>query len=202
MLSTGAAFYFALGLNIFSPQILDQPLSFIVYFLLFWPLQGVAVGTAVGSLIRVNDYLSQVARNEPIMLTQLERYSCCATLPVVFFSGTSVASTVGIYIWLVHWVTLVSRDFEGTPHKTLKAQAMAVSIDLTGKRGVIFGVANPRSIAWAIAERLAEAGAELAFTYQNERLKAPVEKAISALDNPMLLECDATVDSQVQASNL
>ena len=96
-------------------------------------------------------------------------------------------------------MTLVSRDFDRSPHITLKAQAMAVSIDLTGKRGVIFGVANPRSIAWAIAERLAEAGAELAFTYQNERLKAPVEKAVSALDSPMLLECDATVDAQVQA---
>lgn len=76
---------------------------------------------------------------------------------------------------------------------------MAVSIDLTGKRGVIFGVANQRSIAWAISERLSEAGAELAFTYQNERLKAPLEKTTAGLDNPMLLECDATDDDQVQA---
>ena len=76
---------------------------------------------------------------------------------------------------------------------------MAVSIDLTGKRGVVFGVANQRSIAWAISERLAEAGAVLAFTYQNERLRAPVEKATSALGSPVLLECDATDDDQVQA---
>ena len=76
---------------------------------------------------------------------------------------------------------------------------MAVSIDLTGKRGVVFGVANQRSIAWAISERLAEAGAELAFTYQNERLRAPVEKATSALGSPVLIECDATDDDQVQA---
>ena len=40
---------------------------------------------------------------------------------------------------------------------------MAVSIDFSGKRGVVFGVANQRSIAWAISERLIEAGAELAF---------------------------------------
>ncbi|MBT4126877.1 MAG: enoyl-ACP reductase [Chloroflexi bacterium] len=75
---------------------------------------------------------------------------------------------------------------------------MAVSIDLKGKRGVIWGVANQRSIAWAISERLAEAGAELAFTYLNERLKEPVEKATAGLDNPILLECDATNDEQVQ----
>lgn len=76
---------------------------------------------------------------------------------------------------------------------------MAVSIDLTGKRGVIWGVANQRSIAWAISERLAEAGAELAFTYLNERLKEPVVKATVSLDNPILIECDATDDAQVQA---
>jgi len=76
---------------------------------------------------------------------------------------------------------------------------MAVSIDLTGKRGVIWGVANQRSIAWAISERLAEAGAELAFTYLNERLKEPVQKATAGLDNPILLECDATDDAQVQS---
>ena len=76
---------------------------------------------------------------------------------------------------------------------------MAVSIDLKGKRGVIWGVANQRSIAWAISERLAEAGAELAFTYLNERLKEPVEKATASLGNPILIECDATDDAQVQS---
>ena len=48
-------------------------------------------------------------------------------------------------------------------------------------------------------DRLAEAGAELAFTYLNERLKDPVTRATAGLDNPMLLECDATDDDQVQA---
>ena len=76
---------------------------------------------------------------------------------------------------------------------------MAVSIDLTGKRGVVFGVANQRSIAWAISERLSEAGAELAFTYLNERLKEPVAKTIAKLNNPLLLQCDATQDDQVEA---
>ena len=71
------------------------------------------------------------------------------------------------------------------------------AIDLTGKTGVIFGVANQRSIAWAIAKALADAGADLAFTYQNERLRGPVEKTVSGLGDPLLVECDATSDEQV-----
>lgn len=76
---------------------------------------------------------------------------------------------------------------------------MSVSIDLTGKRGVVFGVANQRSIAWAISERLAAAGAEMAFAYQNERLRGPVEKLVSQLGEPFIFECDATDDAQVKA---
>ena len=71
------------------------------------------------------------------------------------------------------------------------------TIDLTGKKGVVFGVANQRSIAWAIAETLAGAGAELAFTYQNERVLPPVKKATSALGDPLLVECDVTEEDQV-----
>ena len=76
---------------------------------------------------------------------------------------------------------------------------MSVSIDLTGKRGVVFGVANQRSIAWAISERLATAGAEMAFAYQNERVRGPVEKLVSQLGDPFIFECDATDDAQVAA---
>ena len=76
---------------------------------------------------------------------------------------------------------------------------MPVSIDLTGKKGVVFGVANQRSIAWAISQQLAEAGAEMAFTYFNDRLKGPVEKTIAPLGSPMLMECDATNEDQVKA---
>jgi enoyl-[acyl-carrier protein] reductase I len=72
------------------------------------------------------------------------------------------------------------------------------NIDLTGKKGVIFGVANQRSIAWAIAEALAGAGAELAFTYYNERVLEPVKKATAALGDPLLVQCDATEDDQVE----
>ncbi len=73
------------------------------------------------------------------------------------------------------------------------------SIDLSGKKGVVFGVANQRSIAWSIASALADAGAELAFTYLGERLKAGVEKTISGLGDPLLIECDATDDEQVRS---
>src|SRR4051794_41838368 len=51
-----------------------------------------------------------------------------------------------------------------------------IAIDLKGKRGLVMGVANARSLGWAIAEKLGEAGAELAFSYQGERLKADLEK--------------------------
>jgi enoyl-[acyl-carrier protein] reductase I len=52
---------------------------------------------------------------------------------------------------------------------------------LEGKTGIVFGVANKRSIAWAIAQALADAGMRLAFTYQGERLKDSVESLVSTL---------------------
>ena len=70
-------------------------------------------------------------------------------------------------------------------------------IDLSGKRGVVFGVANQRSIAWAIAQALHQAGARLAFAYQNERFKESVQKLTEPLGQPPLLECDVTNDDAV-----
>ena len=75
---------------------------------------------------------------------------------------------------------------------------MSIDLDLSGKRGVVWGVANQRSIAWAISEKLIAAGAELAFTYLNERIKSSIAKTTSTLNNPILLECDATDDKQVE----
>ena len=49
-------------------------------------------------------------------------------------------------------------------------------IDLTGKNGLVMGVTNQRSLAWAIAGPLAQAGARLAFSYQGERLRPTLEK--------------------------
>ncbi len=76
---------------------------------------------------------------------------------------------------------------------------MPVSIDFTGKRGVVFGVANQRSIAWAISQQLAEAGAEMAFAYQNERVREPVQKLASGIGSTITAECDATDEEQVKA---
>jgi enoyl-[acyl-carrier protein] reductase I len=69
---------------------------------------------------------------------------------------------------------------------------------LTDKKGIIFGVANKRSIAWATAQALHAAGAQLAFTYQGERLKENVESLTSeAMPNSLLLPCDVTKQEEV-----
>ena len=73
-----------------------------------------------------------------------------------------------------------------------------VPIDLSGKKGIIFGVANERSIAWAIARSLSDAGARLAVTYQGDRLKERVERLSATLTDPLLLPCDATDDGQIE----
>ena len=72
-------------------------------------------------------------------------------------------------------------------------------IDLRGKHGVVFGVANDRSIAWSIAETLHNAGATLALTYQNERLKSRVAGLVESWDDASLWECDVTNDDQIEA---
>ena len=72
------------------------------------------------------------------------------------------------------------------------------SIDLSGKKGVIFGVANDRSIAWGIASILSQAGARLALTYQNDRVKDRVARLADSLDGALTLPCDATDDGQIE----
>lgn len=69
---------------------------------------------------------------------------------------------------------------------------------LSGKLGVVFGVANKRSIAWAIAQAWHHAGAKLAFTYQGERLKDNVEELAGTFGaDTLILECDVTKDDQI-----
>lgn len=71
---------------------------------------------------------------------------------------------------------------------------------LEGKTGIVFGVANKRSIAWAIAQALAREGMRLAFTYQGERLKEGVEAlCAAAMPDSLILPCDVTVDAEVEA---
>ncbi len=69
---------------------------------------------------------------------------------------------------------------------------------LAGKLGIVFGVANKRSIAWAIAQAWHREGAKLAFTYQGERLKENVAELTGTFgtDTP-LMECDVTQDEQI-----
>src|SRR5437868_2171062 len=66
-----------------------------------------------------------------------------------------------------------------------------------GKRGVILGVANKRSIAWAIAQQLAEGGARLAFTYQGERIEKSVRDLADTVDTALVTECDVRSDDDL-----
>src|SRR5216684_3197718 len=69
---------------------------------------------------------------------------------------------------------------------------------LNGKSGIVFGVANKRSIAWAIAQAWHKAGARLAFTYQGERLKENVEELAGTFGSEtLILPCDVTKDADI-----
>jgi len=68
---------------------------------------------------------------------------------------------------------------------------------LDGKRGLVLGVANKRSIAWSIAQRLAEEGASLAFTYQGERIEAGVRELADTVGSPLVTACDVRSDEEV-----
>jgi enoyl-[acyl-carrier protein] reductase I len=69
--------------------------------------------------------------------------------------------------------------------------------DLSNKTGLIVGVANKRSIAWAIAQAAATAGARVALTFQGERLEENVRELATGLSNPIVLPCDVTDDAQI-----
>lgn len=70
---------------------------------------------------------------------------------------------------------------------------------LAGKRALILGVASKKSIAWGIAEAMHREGAELAFTYQNERLKERVEKYAGELDSDIVIPCNVADDNEIEA---
>ena len=70
---------------------------------------------------------------------------------------------------------------------------------LEGKKILIVGVASPRSIAWGIAQAMHREGAELAFTYQNDKLRPRVEKIAAECDSSIVLPCDVTEDTQIDA---
>jgi enoyl-[acyl-carrier protein] reductase I len=66
-----------------------------------------------------------------------------------------------------------------------------------GKRALVLGVANRRSIAWAIAKRLADEGAQLAFTFQGERIEKSVRELAESVSSPLVTECDVRSDEDV-----
>ncbi|MBS3966951.1 MAG: enoyl-ACP reductase [Truepera sp.] len=70
-------------------------------------------------------------------------------------------------------------------------------IDLTGKKALVFGVTNQRSLGWAIAEKLHLAGARIAFSYQGERLRDTMEELTADLREPLLMQCDVTNDDKL-----
>ncbi len=72
-----------------------------------------------------------------------------------------------------------------------------MSTSLQGRTVAVFGVANKRSIAWAIAQQMQQAGAQLAITYQNERLKQEADDLIAALPNAKAFQCDVSRDEEI-----
>ncbi len=69
---------------------------------------------------------------------------------------------------------------------------------LSGKRALIVGVASERSIAWGVAKAMHREGAELAYTYQNEKLKSRVEKLASQTGSDVFVPCDVSSDQQIE----
>ena len=74
----------------------------------------------------------------------------------------------------------------------------AVSNVMAGKRGLVMGVANERSIAWGIAKTAAEHGAELAFTYQGEALLKRLEPLAQSVGSDTIMQCDVTEDRSIE----
>jgi len=68
---------------------------------------------------------------------------------------------------------------------------------MEGRTAVVFGVANKRSIAWAIAQQLQQAGARLAITYQNQRLEQEAKELIATLPGAEAFMCDVSFDEQI-----
>jgi enoyl-[acyl-carrier protein] reductase I len=72
------------------------------------------------------------------------------------------------------------------------------AIDLTGKTALVLGVANKRSLAWAISEALGQAGCKLAFTYQGDRLQDNVVQLAAAFPDAPVMACDVNSDEQME----
>lgn len=76
---------------------------------------------------------------------------------------------------------------------------MSHSFSLEGKKGIVLGVANTRSIAWGISKALSDGGAELGLTYQGDRVEKNVRKLAEEVGASLVVPCDVTEDRQVDA---
>lgn len=75
-----------------------------------------------------------------------------------------------------------------------------IHIDLSAKKALVMGVSNARSLGWAIAEQLHAAGAQLAFSYQGERLREDLEKLTRDMPDVRLSQCDVTNEDELRAT--
>src|SRR5205814_7261470 len=82
--------------------------------------------------------------------------------------------------------------------KSSFTESPLMSLAMEGRTAVVFGVANKRSIAWAIAQALQQAGAKLAITYQNERLEQEAKDLILSLPGADAFMCDVSSDSAIE----
>ena len=73
-----------------------------------------------------------------------------------------------------------------------------LGIDLEGKNALVMGVTNHRSLGWAIADQLRQAGARLAFSYQGERLQGELEKLTADLPDSLSIQCDVTREEELE----
>lgn len=80
----------------------------------------------------------------------------------------------------------------------METPKIAHPLILKGKKIAVFGVANKWSIAWAITQSLANAGAQIALTYIDERTEDKVRALAATLENPLILPCDVTKDDQIE----
>src|SRR5207249_826017 len=101
-----------------------------------------------------------------------------------------------------HWCTMPSAPATApSPGITQARHLMTAGNGLmAGKRGLVMGVANDRSIAWGIAKAVAAEGAELAFTYPNESMAKRVKPLAEQLGSSIVLECDVASDASIDAA--
>jgi len=74
---------------------------------------------------------------------------------------------------------------------------MESTINLKGKRGIILGIANEKSIAWGIAKKINEFGADLAFSYVNESIKKRLDPLADSCGSNLILHCDVSSDKSI-----